>query len=118
MLTFSGSLRVWVCVEPCDMRKSFNGLAALVREKLGGDPLDGSVWLFTNRRRNIIKLLYWDGSGVWVMSKRLERGTYSWPKDLGGGRGKVRIEPTALAMLTDGIDLRGGMRRGWYHLEE
>lgn len=114
MLTFSGSLRVMVCVGTVDMRKSFHGLAAVARESLGGDPLDGSVFLFTNRRRNLIKLLYWDGSGLWVMAKRLEKGTYSWPRQLEDGKRSLRIEPAALAMLTEGIDLRDGMRRPWY----
>lgn len=114
MLTFSGNLRVMVCLAPVDMRKSFHGLAAVVRESLGGDPLDGSVFLFSNRRRNLIKLLYWDRTGLWVMAKRLEKGTYGWPQDLEGSKRSVRIEPAALAMLTDGIDLRDGMRRPWY----
>jgi transposase len=114
MLTFSGNLRVMICLETVDMRKSFHGLAAVVRESLGGDPLDGSVFLFTNRRRNLIKLLYWDGTGLWVMAKRLEKGTYSWPQQTSGDQRSLRIEPTALAMLTDGIDLRDGVRRAWY----
>lgn len=114
MLSFSGNLRVMVCVGTVDMRKSFHGLAAVVRESLGGDPLDGSVFLFSNRRRNLIKLLYWDGSGLWVMAKRLEKGTYSWPQAVDGTKSGLRIEPTALAMLTEGIDLRAGMRRAWY----
>lgn len=112
------SNRVWVCVEPCDMRKSFHGLAAVVREVLKADPLDGSMWLFTNRRRNLVKILYWDRTGLWVLAKRLEQGTYSWPKGLGGGKDRLCIEPTALAMLTDGIDLRDGMRRAWYEREK
>lgn len=114
MLTFSGSLRVWVCLAAVDMRKSFHGLAAVVRSSLGGDPLDGSVFLFTNRRRDLIKILYWDGTGLWVMAKRLEKGTYSWPREPAGGARAVRIEAAALAMITDGIDLRGGTLRPWY----
>jgi len=117
MLSFSGNLRVLVCVAAVDMRKSFHGLAAVASLHLAADPLDGTVYLFTNRRRNLIKLLYWDGTGLWVMAKRLEKGTYSWPRDLGTGGAAVRIEPTALAMLTDGIDLRDGMRRPWYQRE-
>ena len=117
MLTFSGNLQVMVCVGAVDMRKSFHGLAAVVRESLASDPLDGTVFLFSNRRRNLIKLLYWDGTGLWVMAKRLEKGTYSWPRELAGSKTSLRIEPTALAMLTDGIDLRDGMRRPWYQRE-
>lgn len=114
MLTFNGNLRVYVALEPCDMRKSFNGLSTVVSEKLRADPLSGAAFLFTNKRRNLIKILYWDGTGLWVVSKRLERGTFSWPKDIEPGRQKLSLNPTALAMLTDGIDLRDGLQRPWY----
>ena len=114
MLSFNGALKVYVSLDPCDMRKSFNGLAAVVREHLGDDPLNGAAFLFANRKRNLIKILYWDGTGLWVVAKRLERGTFSWPKDIDSGRRKLRLKPTALAMLTDGIDLRDGLRRPWY----
>ena len=114
MLSFTGGLKVYVVVQPQDMRKSFNGLAAVVREHLGDDPLSGAAFLFSNKRRNLIKILYWDGTGLWVVAKRLERGTFSWPKNIRPGRRKLRLKPTALAMLTDGIDLRDGFRRPWY----
>lgn len=114
MLSFNGSLRVYVAIEPCDMRKSFNGLSALVTEKLKGDPLSGAAFLFTNKRRTLIKILYWDGTGMWVVCKRLERGTFSWPRHVEAGKHKLSLKPTALAMLTDGIDLRDGMSRPWY----
>jgi transposase len=113
VLTFSGSLRVWVCLAAVDMRKSFHGLAAVARSSLGGDPLDGSVFLFTNRRRDLSKILCWDGNGLWVMAKRLEKGTYSWPRELAGGRA-ARTEAAALAMIIDGIDLRSGTMRPWF----
>ncbi len=116
MLTFNGNLRVYVAMEPCDMRKSFNGLSEIVRGHLGVDPLSGAAFLFTNRRRNLIKILYFDGTGYWVVAKRLERGTFSWPRDIEGDRRKLVLKPTALAMLTDGIDLRDGFRRPWYEL--
>lgn len=114
MLSFNGNLRVYVALEPCDMRKSFNGLSTVVSEKLQANPLSGSAFLFTNKRRNLLKILYWDGTGLWVVSKRLERGTFSWPRDIEPGRQKLLLKPTALAMLTDGIDLKDGMRRPWY----
>lgn len=114
MLSFNGNLKVYVALEPCDMRKSFNGLSEITRSVLGLDPLCGAAFLFTNRRRTLIKILYWDGTGYWCVCKRLERGRYSWPADIEGGRRKLVLTPTALAMLTDGIDLRDGARRPWY----
>ncbi len=114
MLTFNGNLKVYVALRPRDMRKSFHGLAAIARDTLQADPLSGAAFLFTNKRRNLIKILYWDGSGLWVLAKRLEKGTYSWPTHVEPGRHKLLLKPTALAMLTDGIDLRDGARRAWY----
>jgi transposase len=71
MLSFSGSLKVFVAVEACDMRKGFNGLHALVTQRLGEDPRQGALFVFTNRRHSRIKILCWDGTGFWVLSKRL-----------------------------------------------
>ena len=114
MLTLSGSLRVFLALEPCDMRKSFDGLHSEVINRLGDDPRSGAVFVFINRSRNLLKLLHWDGTGLWVHAKRLERGTYRWPKPSDAANGKLCLEPAALAMLTDGIDLRDGMRRAWF----
>ena len=69
MLNFTGSLKVFVALEPCDMRKGFNGLHALVTERLGEDPRTGSLFVFSNRRRSRLKILYWDRGGLWVLSK-------------------------------------------------
>jgi len=118
MLSFSGSLKVFVALEACDMRKGFNGLHAAVTERLGEDPRLGALFVFSNRRHTRIKILYWDGTGLWVLSKRLERGTFSWPKNIDPGTAKLKLTPQALAMLTDGVDLRGGKLRPWYEREE
>jgi transposase len=80
MLSFSGNLKVFVALEPCDMRRSFDGLHNTVGTLLGEDPKCGALFAFTNKRRSLLKILYWDGSGVWALAKRLERGTFSWPK--------------------------------------
>lgn len=68
MLSFSGSLKVFVAVEPCDMRRSFNGLHDAVSNQLMEDPKSGSLYAFTNKRRSLLKILYWDGSGLWVLA--------------------------------------------------
>ena len=118
MLSFSGSLKVLVALEACDMRKGFNGLHALAAERLGEDPRQGALFVFSNRRHTRIKILYWDGTGLWVLSKRLEKGTFSWPKTIEPGTTKLCLRAEALAMLTDGVDLRGAKLRPWYERQE
>lgn len=118
MLSFPGSLKVFVAVEACDMRKGFNGLHALVTERLGEDLKSGALFVFSNRRHTRIKIIYFDGTGIWVLSKRLEQGTFSWPKNLTPEATKLKLTPQALAMLTDGVDLRGGKLRPWYERED
>ena len=111
MLSFTGSLKIYVAVEPCDMRKSFEGLAAQVTTVLKRDLHSGALFVFSNRPRNRLKILYWDGTGIWVMAKRLEKGTFSWPE---GEEKVIRLRSEALAMLTGGVDLRGAKMRPWY----
>jgi transposase len=114
MLSFTGSLKVFVCLEAIDMRKGFEGLHAAVSERLKEDVRDGGLFVFSNRRRTRLKILYFDGTGLWLMTKRLEQGTFFWPKAAQTGQTKLRLAPEALAMLTDGIDLRGATMRPWY----
>jgi len=114
MLSFTGGLKVFVALQPCDLRKSFNGLHSLVTERLGEDPRTGALFVFVNQRHNRLKILYWDGTGFWVMTKRLEQGTFSWPRVAETERPKMQLTPEALALLTDGIDLRGANMRPWY----
>ena len=114
MLSFAGSLKVFVAIEPCDMRKGFNGLPALVTERLQENPQAGALFVFTNRRRNRLKILFWDRTGLWVCTKRLEQGTFSWPAPVDGGSTKRSLTPEALTLLTDGVDLRGAKLRPWY----
>ena len=115
MITFPNSLRILVAIEPCDMRKSFDGLSAIVVNQLNENATSGSLFLFTNKRRNRLKILYFDGSGLWVMVKRLEKGTFSWPRSASDTK-SVKLSATALAMLTDGIELRDGGTRPWYEV--
>lgn len=114
MLSFTGSLKVFVAIEPCDMRKGFNGLYAAVTERLGEDPKSGALFVFCNRRRTRLKILCWDGTGLWVLIKRLEEGTFAWPKLAEANGTKLSLTPQALALLTDGVDLRGAKLRPWY----
>jgi len=114
VLSFTGSLKVWVALEPCDMRKGFDGLAAMASEKLGGEVKTGELFVFCNKKRTRLKILYWDGSGLWVMGKRLEEGTFSWPRSVESGEVKLALKAEALAMLTDGVELRGARLRPWY----
>jgi transposase len=118
MLSFSCSLKVFVVVEACDMRKGFNGLHALVSERLGEDLKQGALFVFSNRRHTRIKIICFDGTGIWVLTKRLETGTFAWPKTLSPETTKLKLTPQALAMLTDGVDLRGAKLRPWYERED
>jgi transposase len=117
MLSFSGSLRVFVAMEACDMRRGFEGLSALVGSALQEEVNSGALFAFTNRRRTRLKILYFDGSGLWVLSKRLERGTSRGLSQGDGIGGKLPLRAEALSMLIDGIDLRGARMLPWYERE-
>ncbi len=118
MLTFPGGMRVWLSLEPCDMRKGFEGLSALVQNQLQESPTRGALFVFTNRPRNRLKILYWDGTGLWVCVKRLEEGTFSWPKPSEANQMKLALRPEALALLTDGVEMKGAKFRPWYEREK
>ena len=90
---------------------------ALHTKAHGEDPRTGSLFVFSNRRHTRLKIIYWDGTGLWLLIKRLEKGTFAWPKSSQVEGVKLRLAPEALAMLTDGIDLRGARLRAWYERE-
>ena len=113
MLAFPAAIRIYVAVQPVDMRKSFNGLWAAVCDQLQEDPKSGAVFCFINRERTRLKLLYWDSTGVWVLAKRLERGRFSWPA-VTAERKKLALAPEALAMLVGGVELKHGSLKPWY----
>jgi len=105
---------MWLAVEPIDMRKGFEGLHGLVGERLGEEVRSGALFVFVNKRRTRLKVLYFDGTGLWLLTKRLEEGTFAWPQTEEIGAAKLALRPEALAMLTDGIDLRGAKMRPWF----
>ncbi|MFA5258293.1 MAG: IS66 family insertion sequence element accessory protein TnpB [Opitutales bacterium] len=113
MLPIPSNIRIFLACEPVDMRKQFNGLWTVAQNQLGEDPFGGALFAFTNRDHNRIKLLYWDGTGVWVFAKRLEKGRFTWPRATTGNN-KVHLAPEALTMLLCGIDLKDGCRKAWY----
>lgn len=111
MLSLPPAVRVFVAVEPLDMRGSFDALAGAVR-RLGLDPVDGHVYLFLNKRRRIAKALWFDGSGWCVLAKRLEAGSFQLPV-LTGHESQVQVDGPTFASLLSGIDFTAS-RRGWY----
>jgi len=100
------------------MRRSFDGLSAIARNVIKEDPLSGYVFAFTNKRRNRLKLLFWDGSGLWVCAKRVERGTFSWPSRSSVAGDRLSIRHEELTALLAGLDLDGARRRPWYRRED
>ncbi|MGA7617351.1 MAG: IS66 family insertion sequence element accessory protein TnpB [Thermoanaerobaculia bacterium] len=106
MITGSRSVRVLAYDEPVDMRKSFDGLAAIVREKIGEDPLSGELYLFVSRNRKRAKVLLWDGTGLCVYAKRLEQGRFSAPWSC-GAEGPLQLTTSELQLLLEGMELRG-----------
>ncbi len=112
MLTFPPAVRVFLCLEPTDMRKGFDGLAAVTREMIGEDPLSGHLFVFFNRRRDRVKMLVWDRSGLVVWYKRLEKGRFRLTSFEGHGQGRrAEIEAAELALILEGIELANAKRR-------
>lgn len=113
MLSFPPAVRIWLATTPADLRKSFDGLAELVRQHLRSDPLSGHVFVFRNRRSDRVKLLYWDEDGFVIVYKRLEEGTFPFPAAADGQAG-VTVRAAELAMLLDGIDWQNAKRSRRY----
>jgi transposase len=113
MLAFPAAVRIFVAVQPVDMRKQFNGLWSAVAGQLAEDPKSGAVFCFINRDRTRLKLLYWDGTGVWVLAKRLEQGRFSWPTP-SEARAKLSLAPEAFWLLVGGVELKHGSLKPWY----
>ena len=116
MFGLGAATRIYLAVGRTDMRKGFNGLFGLVRDRLQSEPMSGHVFLFCNGQRNRLKLVFWDGSGLWVCAKRLEEGKFRWP-EVSGDQNQVQLSQEELALLLGGIDLRQAKRRQWYRRE-
>jgi len=110
---FGPATRIYVALGATDMRKGFNGLYGLVRDRLECDPTSGHAFLFTNARRNRLKLVVYDGSGLWVCGKKLDGGRFRWPQRDSTVK-KIVLTHEELAMLLGGIDLIETRPRKWY----
>lgn len=108
MLTLPPTVRVFLASAPVDGRRGIDGLAGLVRDHFGEDPLSGHLFVFRNRRGDRAKVLYWDRSGFWLLQKRLERGVFRFPASDGA---RVEVEAAELALVLEGIELAGAKRR-------
>lgn len=107
MITVPAGTRVYLAMGPTDMRKGFNGLSVLVQEVLREDPFSGSLFVFRGKRGHLVKVLYWDGQGLVLCSKRLERGHFVWPVTR---TGSVTLTRAQLSMLLEGLDWRAPVR--------
>lgn len=124
MLNISRTTRIFLATEPTDMRKGFNGLFAIVENVISEDPFSGHLFVFRNRRRDRLKILWWDRDGLAIWYKRLEKGAYQFPTDISvgvkaasGDSGRTQrceIRADELTMLLEGIDLSSVKRRQRY----
>jgi transposase len=105
----ASAARIYLCLDPTDMRKSFDTLAALVRAHLQGDPQSGTWFVFRGKQGNRLKILYWDGDGYALWQKRLEQGTFEFPKVIGDAAG-VSITATELSLILGGVALSAKRR--------
>lgn len=116
MIPVGPATRIYLAAGATDLRKSFEGLSDLVRHRFQEDPLSGHLFVFANRPQTRIKLLYWDGSGLWVCAKRLSQGSFHWPKTTtpDTGTGAVRVLAEELTLLLSGLDLERTRARAWW----
>ena len=112
MLSLPPSVRIYLCTVPTDMRRSFDGLSRMALEVVREDPFSGHLFVFVNRRKDRVKILYWDRDGYAIWYKRLEEGTFRFPEHEDG---KVEMERSTLLLLLEGIDTESARRRRRYH---
>jgi transposase len=114
MLSLPPTVRIFLCTRGADMRRSFDGLAVMVEQIIGQDPLSGHLFLFCNRRGDRVKLLYWDGDGYALWYKRLEEGTFRMPTLRSSESESVELRSSDLMMLLEGVDLTSVKRQHRY----
>ena len=114
MIATSSQLKIYLVLAPQDLRKSFNGLGAIVESDPGHKLADRALYMFTNKTRSRIKLLQFDGSGLWCAAKRLEEGSFSWPAPGKPNQSLMQLTHQALQLILDGVQLRNGSLRPWY----
>jgi transposase len=117
MFGLGPATKVYLALGATDLRKGFDGLYGLVRDRLMCEATSGHLFLFCNARRNRLKILYWDSTGLWICAKRLERGRFSWPTVSSEDETKVLLSHEELALLLGGIDLSRTRRKAWYRRE-
>lgn len=114
MIPLGSATRIYLAAGVTDLRQSFEGLSDRVRHQFKEDPLSGHLFVFANRARTRLKILYWDGSGLWVCAKRLEKGCFHWPRTTAEETGALRVAAEELALLLGGIDLEKTRTRPWW----
>jgi len=110
VLTLPSSVRVFVASLPTDLRKSFDGLSVLVGGRLGADPLCGDLFVFFNRRRTQVRVLFWDRTGFCILAKKLARGTFHFEQRVDDGAASVEMDAAELGLILEGIDVSGVKR--------
>lgn len=108
MINLPPTVRIFLAAQPADMRRGFDGLAALTTSVIGQDPLSGHLFVFRNRRGDRIKILYWDRDGLAIWAKRLERGAFRFPAPQGD---RIEVTPAEMAAILEGIDLKYARRQ-------
>ena len=117
MFALSPATKVYLAAGATDLRKGFDGLCAIVEGVLGEAPLSGHIFLFANATRTKLKVLVWDGSGLWICAKKLQGGRYAWPVCVEGEGRRVVMNQSELALLLAGVDLAATERRDWWRRE-
>lgn len=121
MIGLAHGIRIHLCTQPTDMRRGFDGLSGMVTTLLEQDPLSGHLFVFRNRNRDKLKILYWDSDGLAIWYKRLEQGTFQFPTDGKANNGElaagVPITHSQLSLLLGGIDLSSVRKRKRYQIE-